>query len=78
MSSKPTPSLSLQPLSQKDFPAWRDYGVRAFEEEAAKLGARYLEQHVFAFNETAKGLYDSLGYQTTDYTMSKKLAGPEL
>lgn len=43
------------------------------EQEAKKLGLKEIGLHVFGFNETAIGLYKSLGYQTTDLVMAKPL-----
>ncbi len=44
------------------------------EQEAKKLGLKQIGLHVFAFNERAVGLYQSLGYLTTDLTMEKSLS----
>lgn len=52
------------------------YGRKAMkllEEEVCKLGLKEIGLHVFGFNETAIALYSSLGYQTTDLVMAKKL-----
>jgi ribosomal protein S18 acetylase RimI-like enzyme len=43
------------------------------ENEARKLGLKRIGLHVFGFNETAIGLYRSLGYETTDLVMEKTL-----
>lgn len=43
------------------------------EKEASDLGLKRIGLHVFGFNETAIGLYQSLGYQTTDLVMEKTL-----
>ena len=43
------------------------------EEHARSHGARSLGLSVFGFNTGARGLYDSLGYETTSVKMLKKL-----
>ena len=47
--------------------------MKLLEEEVCKLGLKEIGLHVFGFNETAIALYTSLGYQTTDLVMAKKL-----
>ena len=54
----------------------KGYGREAMqqlEEIARKMGLRGLELHVFAFNEGARTLYESLGYTVTGLNMSKLL-----
>ena len=54
----------------------KGYGREAMqqlEEIARKMGLRGLELHVFAFNEGARTLYESLGYTVTGLNMSKRL-----
>lgn len=41
------------------------------EEEAARHGARTLGLNVFGYNTVARGLYESLGYETTAVHMVK-------
>lgn len=41
------------------------------EAEAARLGAATLGLNVFGFNTVARGLYESLGYETTAVQMRK-------
>ena len=43
------------------------------EEHARSLGYRALALNVFGFNATARGLYESLGYETTAEQMRKEL-----
>lgn len=47
--------------------------MKLLEDEVRKLGLKEIGLHVFGFNETAIALYSSLGYQTTDLVMAKKL-----
>lgn len=52
------------------------FGRRAMmlvEDEARKLGLSEIGLHVFGFNDTAISLYRSLGYETTDLVMAKKI-----
>lgn len=54
----------------------KGYGKAAMllvEEEAKQIGLKEIGLHVFGFNKTAIGLYQSLGYQTTDLVMAKTL-----
>ncbi len=48
-------------------------GMRLAEEYARSQGAASLGLNVFGFNTTARGLYESLGYETTSVKMRKKL-----
>lgn len=43
------------------------------EEYARAHGARTLGLNVFGFNQSARGLYESLGYETTSIKMRKSL-----
>jgi ribosomal protein S18 acetylase RimI-like enzyme len=43
------------------------------EEYARAQGAHTLGLHVFGFNTGARGLYESLGYETTSVKMRKRL-----
>nr|WP_321980939.1 GNAT family N-acetyltransferase [uncultured Cohaesibacter sp.] len=45
----------------------------ALEAEVAKMGLPSIGLHVFAFNERAFALYQSLGFEVTDYTMRKQI-----
>ena len=47
--------------------------MKALEAEVAKMGLASIGLHVFAFNERAFALYQSLGFEITDYTMRKKI-----
>jgi ribosomal protein S18 acetylase RimI-like enzyme len=47
--------------------------MQQLEEIARKMGLRQLELHVFAFNEGARSLYESLGYTVTSLNMAKRL-----
>ncbi len=54
----------------------RGYGksaMLAVESHAKERGLQRIGLHVFGFNEGAIGLYRSLGYETTDLSMEKKL-----
>lgn len=54
----------------------RGYGRAAMllaEEYARSMGAVTLGLNVFGFNETARALYESLGYETTRINMRKRL-----
>ena len=54
----------------------RGYGraaMQALEAESRSLGAAVLGLHVFNFNERARRLYHSLGFQVTDLSMEKPL-----
>jgi ribosomal protein S18 acetylase RimI-like enzyme len=48
--------------------------MRLLEVEAARLGARSLALHVFAFNQAARALYQKLGYEITNLRMAKEFA----
>lgn len=48
-------------------------GMRLAEEYASSLGASTLGLSVFGFNSSARGLYESLGYETTSVKMRKTL-----
>ncbi|MGP5641641.1 GNAT family N-acetyltransferase [Brachybacterium tyrofermentans] len=48
------------------------------ETYAHARGARTLGLSVFGFNSVARGLYESLGYETTSVKMRKHLEAPEL
>jgi ribosomal protein S18 acetylase RimI-like enzyme len=45
----------------------------ALETKSKELGASRLALHVFGFNERAIKLYQSLGFETTDLSMEKRL-----
>ena len=47
--------------------------MRALEEKVRELNIETISLHVFAFNKPALALYESLGFQVTDYSMSKAL-----
>ncbi len=54
----------------------RGYGkktMQLIEHEVQKLGLSRIGLHVFGFNKVAIGLYESLGYLTTDLVMEKTL-----
>lgn len=55
----------------------KGYGREAMklaEEYARSRGAASLGLNVFGFNQSARGLYESLGYETTSIKMRKTLA----
>jgi ribosomal protein S18 acetylase RimI-like enzyme len=43
------------------------------EEKAREMGLKSLELHVFGSNTVARKLYETIGYETTNVLMSKKL-----
>lgn len=43
------------------------------EQKAREMGLASLELHVFGSNAVARNLYESIGYETTNVSMSKKL-----
>jgi ribosomal protein S18 acetylase RimI-like enzyme len=45
----------------------------AFEREARERGCARVGLHVFGHNLRAKALYDALGYEVDDWTMTKAL-----
>jgi len=47
--------------------------MAAAEAKVRELGYNRIGLHVFAHNEIAVGLYQRLGYRTTDFTMQKEL-----
>lgn len=56
----------------------RGYGRRtleAVEEKARELGANRVELHVFGHNESARDLYEKLGYETQSVVMSRRVDG---
>ena len=44
------------------------------EDQVKTMGGRELGLNVFGFNTVARGLYESLGYETVAIRMSKRLA----
>lgn len=54
----------------------KGYGTQtmtALEEEAKRLQINKISLHVFGHNKTAFGLYQKMGYEITDISMSKKI-----
>lgn len=54
----------------------KGYGKKAMlllEAEVKKLGLRHIGLHVFGHNKIARGLYEKLGYETTNVNMEKTL-----
>jgi ribosomal protein S18 acetylase RimI-like enzyme len=43
------------------------------EEKARELGLKSIGLHVFGFNQVARNLYESLGYETSSVNMTKTL-----
>jgi len=43
------------------------------EEKARELGIEQVGLHVFAYNDVAKNLYESIGYRTSSMNMLKDL-----
>jgi ribosomal protein S18 acetylase RimI-like enzyme len=60
------------------YPAYqrRGYGeaiMRTLEGEVARLGLDTISLHVFGHNQAARAMYEKLGYQITNISMSKKI-----
>jgi ribosomal protein S18 acetylase RimI-like enzyme len=58
----------------------RGYGVgpsllEAAEEFASAQGAKWLRVQVFAWNSSARSLYDKLGFSEFEVTLEKQLSG---
>jgi len=54
----------------------KGYGKQAMsliEEKARELGLKSIGLHVFAVNNTARNLYESVGYKVSSLNMTKKL-----
>jgi len=54
----------------------KGYGKQAMlliEEKARELGIKRMGLHVFAYNEVAKSLYESIGYEVSSMNMLKDL-----
>ena len=54
----------------------KGYGKQAMsliEEKARELGLTSLGLHVFAVNNVARNLYESVGYEVSSLNMTKKL-----
>ena len=54
----------------------KGYGKQAMlliEEKARELGLKSLGLHVFAVNNVARNLYESVGYEVSSLNMTKKL-----
>lgn len=54
----------------------RGYGKQAMKETeifAKKLGINKIGLHVFGHNKIARGLYEKLGYEITNISMSKSI-----
>ena len=54
----------------------KGYGSKALksaEQKVGKLGAKRMELHVFAFNTSARALYEKAGYQVTNLNMAKMI-----
>jgi ribosomal protein S18 acetylase RimI-like enzyme len=47
--------------------------MKALETELLSRGLKRLRLHVFAFNERAVKLYESMGFETTNLVMVKEL-----
>jgi RimJ/RimL family protein N-acetyltransferase len=47
--------------------------MKQIEYVGQKLGLKKIGLHVFGHNKVAKGLYDKLGYQTTNVLMEKEI-----
>ena len=54
----------------------KGYGKQAMsliEEKARELGLKSIGLHVFAVNNVARNLYESVGYEVSSLNMTKKL-----
>jgi ribosomal protein S18 acetylase RimI-like enzyme len=47
--------------------------MKQIENVGAKLGLKKIGLHVFGHNKVARGLYEKLGYQTTNVLMEKEI-----
>jgi ribosomal protein S18 acetylase RimI-like enzyme len=47
--------------------------MKQIEKVGQKLGMKKIGLHVFGHNKVARGLYDKLGYQTTNVLMEKEI-----
>jgi len=47
--------------------------MRTLEQQVKELGAIRISLHVFGHNHAARDLYEEVGYEITDVSMSKKL-----
>ncbi|MFJ5762867.1 GNAT family N-acetyltransferase [Neobacillus sp. NPDC093182] len=47
--------------------------MKKIEIVGQKLGMKKIGLHVFGHNKVARGLYDKLGYQTTNVLMEKEI-----
>ncbi|WP_307311419.1 GNAT family N-acetyltransferase [Neobacillus driksii] len=47
--------------------------MKQIENVGKKLGMKKIGLHVFGHNKVARGLYDKLGYQTTNVLMEKEI-----
>lgn len=63
-------NVTLQRILTSEFPSWLD---RSCTEYARSHGEHSLGLSVFGFNTDARGLYDSLGYETTSVKILKNL-----
>ncbi|MBY0099623.1 GNAT family N-acetyltransferase [Mesobacillus maritimus] len=60
------------------FEKYRGYGygkeaMKEIEKVGQELGMKKIGLHVFGHNKVARGLYDKLGYQTTNVLMEKEI-----
>jgi len=47
--------------------------MKEIEKVGQELGMKKIGLHVFGHNKVARGLYDKLGYQTTNVLMEKEI-----
>ena len=59
--------------SEKQNQGYGKEALRLLEVILKRMNVKKISLHVFAHNERAIHVYDSLGYETTDYHMSKSL-----
>jgi RimJ/RimL family protein N-acetyltransferase len=60
----------------KDEYQGKGYGketMKAIEEKAKQLGMNKIGLHVFGHNKIARGLYEKIGYKTTNVVMEKEI-----
>jgi ribosomal protein S18 acetylase RimI-like enzyme len=73
---RPIPSGFIFDLRIDEKFRGKGYGKQAMlliEEKARELGLKSIGLHVFAYNQVAKNLYESIGYEISSLNMIKKL-----
>ncbi|KTR58302.1 GCN5 family acetyltransferase [Exiguobacterium indicum] len=65
--------FDIKITSEKQNQGYGKEALRLLEVMLKRMNVKKISLHVFAHNERAIHVYDSLGYETTDYHMSKRL-----